>query len=255
MPEPMPILDLEVALLQTLGLKEVRVVEVGRGEWAYFAVGHAAAQLLLEWLNEAGRFAVGLDGGRAIRAFVEALNLPHSLARFPRLERLEFYALHGRTRRKSLWSASVNDILDAVAIRCHESELGKRVCCRSFEGDAVVEKLDAIFASIGAVDEQNRQVLQSRGIVLSNLDKAVGSFFSQPFDVTGQPVDGDISQALGSVSLEAVRLAVRRGTPVIGLVANPQRAMSALVACRSGLVNCLIADRRTAEALLKQATT
>jgi len=34
------------------------------------------------------------------------------------------------------------------------------------------------------------------------------------------------------------------------LVANSQRALSALVACRNGLVNCLIADRQTAEELI-----
>ncbi len=253
-PEPMPVLELEVALLQTLGLKEARVVEMGRSEWAYFAVGQATAQLLLEWLNEADYFAVGLDGGRAIRVFVEALNLPSSLSQCPHLSELELWALHYRPRRKSLWGAGVNDILDTVAMRCHGTELGKKVRCRPFKGDAVVERLNAIFVSIGAVDEQNRQVLQSSGIFLPNLDKAVGTLFSQPFDATGQPVDGDISQALGSVSLKAVQCAVRQGTPVVGLVANPQRALSALVACRSGLVNCLIADHQTAETLLKLAT-
>jgi DNA-binding transcriptional regulator LsrR (DeoR family) len=59
-------------LLKNLGLREVRVVEVGQSKWAYLAVGQAAAQLLLEWLKVAEEFAIGLDGGRAIRAFVEA---------------------------------------------------------------------------------------------------------------------------------------------------------------------------------------
>jgi DNA-binding transcriptional regulator LsrR (DeoR family) len=51
LPEPMPMLELEMALLQKFALREARVVEAGRAEWAYPAVGMAAAQLLLDWLQ------------------------------------------------------------------------------------------------------------------------------------------------------------------------------------------------------------
>jgi DNA-binding transcriptional regulator LsrR (DeoR family) len=251
LPDPTYALDAEMILLKNLGLREVRVVEVGQSKWAYLAVGQAAAQLLLEWLKVAEEFAIGLDGGRAIRAFVEALNLPHSLSQMHHLKRLELWALHYRPRRKSLWGAGVNDILDAVAIRCHGSEWSEKVLCRPFEGDAVVERLNAIFVSIGAVDEPNRQLLRAHNIFIPDLERAVGTLFSQPFDATGKPLGENISQALGSVSLGSIRHAVSQGIPVVGLVANPQRALSALVACRSGLVNCLIADRQTAEELIR----
>jgi hypothetical protein len=167
------------------------------------------------------------------------------------LKRLELWALHYRPRRKSLWGAGVNDILDAVAIRCHGSEWSEKVLCRPFEGDAVVERLNAIFVSIGAVDEPNRQLLRAHNIFIPDLERAVGTLFSQPFDATGKPLGENISQALGSVSLGSIRHAVSQGISVVGLVANPQRALSALVACRSGLVNCLISDRQTAEELIR----
>ncbi|MEZ8218818.1 DNA-binding transcriptional regulator LsrR, DeoR family [Candidatus Fervidibacteria bacterium JGI MDM2 SSWTFF-3-K9] len=244
LPEPTYALDMEIALLKNLGLREVRV------NLAYLAVGQAAAQLLLEWLKGAEEFAIGLDGERAIRAFVEALNLPHSLSQMHHLKRLELWALHYRPRRKSLWGAGVNDILDAVAIRCHGSEWSEKVLCRPFEGDAVVERLNAVFVSIGAVDEPNRELLRAHNIFIPDLEKAVGTLFSQPSDSTGEPLGEGISQALGSLSLGSIRKAVRQGIPVVGLVANPQRALSALVACRNGLVNCLIADRQTAEQII-----
>jgi DNA-binding transcriptional regulator LsrR (DeoR family) len=101
------------------------------------------------------------------------------------------------------------------------------------------------------VDEPNRQLLRAHNIFIPDLERAVGTLFSQPFDATGKPLGENISQALGSVSLGSIRQAVSQGIPVVGLVANPQRALSALVACRSGLVNCLIADRQTAEELIR----
>jgi len=251
LPEPMPMLELEMALLQKFSLQEARVVEAGRVEWAYPAVGMAAAQLLLDWLQEAERFALGLGGGRALRAFMEALNLPHALARLPRLRQLELWALYRRPARKSHWGSGINDILDAVAMRCHQFG-DQRVQCRPFEGEATATRLDALFASIGHFDEQDQQVLREAGVNPDALQGVVGTLLSQPFDAKGQPVGERINERIGVLSLKVVRQLVASGVPVVGLVAIPQRARPTVVACRNGLVNCLVVERRVAEAMLAE---
>lgn len=253
LPEPMPMLELEMALLQKFALREARVVEAGRAEWAYPAVGMAAAQLLLDWLQQMEHFALGLGGGRALRAFMEALNLPHALARLPRLRQLELWALYRRPFQQSHWGSGINDILDAVAMRCHQFGITQRVRCRPFEGEATAMRLDALFTAIGHFDERDRQMLQEAGVNPDDLKGVVGTLLSQPFDAKGQPIGERINEQIGVLSLKAVRRLVASGVPVVGLVAIPQRARPTVVAYQNGLVNCLVVERRVAEAMLAES--
>jgi DNA-binding transcriptional regulator LsrR (DeoR family) len=114
-------------------------------------------------------------------------------------------------------------------------------------------RLDALFTAIGHFDERDRQMLQEAGVNPDDLKGVVGTLLSQPFDAKGQPVGERINEQIGVLSLKAVRRLVASGVPVVGLVAIPQRARPTVVACQNGLVNCLVVERRVAEAMLAES--
>ncbi|GBC98443.1 Transcriptional regulator LsrR [bacterium HR17] len=249
-PEPIAVLELESALMERLGLMEVRVVHPVRDEWAYPAIGAAAAQWLKERWQRVSVFSVGLGGGRAVRALLEALDLPFCLRHFPALQRLHLFALQARLRERVLWGGGHPDLLDAVIMRCFNTTEGGRVICHPFEGDAVAEGLDAVFVSVGAFEVGDREVLQESGVTMGEVAGAVGTLLSQPFDAAGQPLGRNLGERLRTLSLQRLRELVSHGVPVFALVRGAERAQAAASALRGGLFNGLVIDRIGAETLL-----
>ncbi|MFA0730850.1 MAG: hypothetical protein LKKZDAJK_001416 [Candidatus Fervidibacter sp.] len=189
-PEPIGLLALEAALMERLGLMEVRVVHPVRDEWAYPAIGAAAAQWLQERWQGMEEMSVGLDGGRAIRALLEALNLPFCLRHLPNLKRLHLFALQARQRERVLWGGGHPDLPDTVVMRCWGTVEGQKVVCHPFAGDEVIELLGVVFVSISAFETEDREVLKASGVTMAEVQGVVGTILSQPFDGTGRPLGG-----------------------------------------------------------------
>jgi DNA-binding transcriptional regulator LsrR (DeoR family) len=249
-PEPIGLLALEAALMERLGLMEVRVVHPVRDEWAYPAIGAVAAQWLQERWQGMEEMSIGLDGGRAIRALLEALDLPFCLRHFPNLKRLHLFALQARQRERVLWGGGHPDLLDTVVMRCWGTVEGQKVVCHPFAGDEVVELLDVVFVSIGAFETEDREVLKASGVTMAEVQGAVGTILSQPFDGKGRPLGRNLGERLQTLSLQRLKKAVSDGVPVFVLVRGAARAQAAAAALRGGLFNCLVIDRVGAETLL-----
>jgi len=251
-PEPIPLLELESALMERLGLMEVRVVRPVRDEWPYPALGIAAAQWLKEHWQSTPELSVGLGGGRAVRALLEALNLPFCLRYFPKLQRLNLFALQARPRERVIWGEGITTFLATVVMRCFGTAEGQKVVCHSFCGDEVADLLDVVFASIGAFEVDDQEVLKASGIALEEVKGAAGTLLGQPFDSTGQTLGYNLGKRLQVLSLQRLKKLVRDGVPVFVFVSGLQRAKAAVAAWRGGLFNCMIVDKTGAEAMLSE---
>lgn len=74
------------------------------------------------------------------------------------------------------------------------------------------------------------------------LDRAAGDVLQHYFDINGQMVPWKGQEKMLAISVEQLR----RVPLLIGLVASPLKAVSIIGAARSGLINALVTDTRTA---------
>ncbi len=246
-PQPTEWLDLETALLRALDLAEVRVVQPAKGEWAYRSVGEAAAQLLLEWLTTAHQFAVGLGAGRAVRSFVEALHFPHLIKEFPKLQSLTFWALHSGSSPIITFSIGSEHLLHSIAMRCFGTDDAERVRCRRWRPN-LSPPFDAIFVSVGALDEMERAYLQKvMGVPAERLRTAVGTILNQPFDAEGRAIPISLPQTVTLFPLGRLRKLASDGVPVVAIACGAVKAPAVLAAWKGKFFNCLVTDRACAE--------
>ncbi|MFA0754624.1 MAG: hypothetical protein YPKNTGVA_000118 [Candidatus Fervidibacter sp.] len=251
-PQPTEWLDWEMALLRELDLAEVRVVQPVRDEWAYRSVGEAAAQLLLEWLATARHFSVGLGAGRAVRSFVEALRFPHLLKTLPKLQSLTFWALHSGIFQPITLSIGSEHLLHSIAMRCFGAEDAERVQCRRWRPD-LSPHFDAIFVSVGVLDDMERAYLQTvMGVPAERMRRAVGTILNQPFDAEGQAIPIDLPQTVTLFPLERLQKLAGRGVPVVAIACGAAKAPAILAAWRGKFFNCLVTDLACAERIASE---
>lgn len=249
-PQPTHWLDLEMALLRHLHLLEVRVVQPARDEWVYHSVGEAAAQLLMEWLKTAQYFSVGIGAGRTMRAFTEALQLPHLLETLPQLRSLTFWALHSGPSHKITYSAGSAHLLHSVAMRCFDTGGSERISCRLWQPH-LAPHMDAIFVGVGVLDNDERTYLQTvMGLRPEQISTAVGTVLNQPFDDHGRPLCRNLSPNVTVLPLRQLQRWVRQGKLVVAVTCGAHKAAAVLAAFKGNLFNCLVTDRACAEALL-----
>jgi deoxyribonucleoside regulator len=114
----------------------------------------------------------------------------------------------------------------------------------------VVRQASCFMASIGTV-ENNATVVQTGFLDISTLDRlkargTVGDISGHYFDIHGRPVHGDIEDRIMALSWEDLQ----RLEDVVAVICGRNKLKAALGALRTGLLDALIIDERTAIAIL-----
>lgn len=119
------------------------------------------------------------------------------------------------------------------------------------EASSLFEKLDLALVGIGSLEPS--KVLTASGNILSREERgelhrqgAVGDICFRYFDAEGRPIKSSLMKRVIGIDLEKLRACKR----VVGVAGGAQKVQGILGALRGGLIDILITDQRTAEALL-----
>jgi len=248
---PSEAMALELALLETMGLCEARVVTVAEGESGLAKVGEAAAEVFFELARNKMTFTVGFGGGRTVNAMVNALKLPASLSRLPHLKSLNIWALDSNPLPKVLGLAA-HTLIAAIAARCLQRS-DRIVRCFAYQSDEGTPDLDAVFIGIGifAPGETLSLYAQEVGLPVKGLaTKVAGSTLFQGISPEGSIVPLGFEGRVQALPLSRLQRLVAEGRPVVIIASGAHKAPAILAAHRAGLFNGLVVDRELAIALL-----
>lgn len=249
-------LELEAALTRRFGLQQVRVAPgLGAGTDPARATAAAAAALLESYLARAEPQTIAFGTGRALSAMVG------ELAAVP-TERHRVVSLIGNIAPDG--SASFYDVIMRLADKLHAPHYPMPVPLVSETAEEralfhalrpvqrvvqLAEEADVIFVGIGQmgddaplykdgfVTERQLHEMQAKG--------AAGELVGGVFDLSGQYIETPISALVGGVRVEA-----GRAGPVIAVAAGPSKVTAIRAALAGRLINALVTDEPTAEALL-----
>ena len=257
-PPPGIYADLEARLEAAFGLREAVVAEVPHDapEVVGREVGSAAAGYLQRVLDDGTR--LGLSWGSTLKALVDSLT-PHEHGAIHVVQLLggvgppesEEHAFELARRAAHLLDARLSllpapGLVESAAVR------------RALLADAYVQDvlelfttLDVAFVGIGALETnavlarepsrirpEERQELARAG--------AVGDIAMRFFDAAGRPVHGALDDRTIGITLDQLRRTGR----VVGVAGGPQKTAAIRGALLGRLVDVLVTDRHTAEALV-----
>jgi DNA-binding transcriptional regulator LsrR (DeoR family) len=237
------------SLVARLRLRHAAVVEVPSSE-ALAALAAPVGELLLEAGLRAGS-VVAVGWGRAIRAVVEAglpsipgiITVPATggmQQQAPHFQINEFVRRAAEQMRGA--PAFVHaPYLPAPAVR--DVLLSDPTIAESVK---LWDRLDAAIVGIGLPHAMNAPEASAATPGEQALADAAGDVIRHYFDAEGRLIDWE-----GEERMMAASVAQLRRTPlVIGVASDVQKAAAIIGACRAGLVNTLVTDARTAEAVL-----
>lgn len=247
---------LEAALLKRFPLQHVRVApSLGPEVDPTRAIAGPAAALLESFLRRPDPLIVALGTGRALRAMVDEL-VPMQA------EHHRFVSLIGNIAPDG--SASFYDVIMRIADKVHAPHFPMPVPVMSDTAEeraflmrlrpvqtiiALAEQADVTFVGVGQMGNDAPLFVDgfvSRGM-LSDLQRqgAVGEIVSWVFDQNGHYIDSDRNALVGGLRIEA-----GREKPVIGVAAGKSKVTAIHAALFGHIINGLVTDERTAEALL-----
>jgi DNA-binding transcriptional regulator LsrR (DeoR family) len=120
------------------------------------------------------------------------------------------------------------------------------------EASALFERLDLALVGIGSMEPS--RMLAVSGNIFSREDRAelqrlgaVGDICFRFYNANGQPIKSQLMKRVIGIDLDKLR----RSKRVVGVAGGMQKMNSILGALRGGLIDVLITDPRTAEALSK----
>jgi DNA-binding transcriptional regulator LsrR (DeoR family) len=239
------------ALAGTLGLRRAMVIPAGPGV-ALAALADLAARVLAS-VDLAPGSVVALGWGRTMAQVVAALPPLPDVAIVPTIgglaEQDASFQLNELVRRAAVASGGHAHFLHAPA-------MPSPALRRSLEGDPAIrevlacwDRISVALVGIGAppssVQRAWTHLPGSRGVLVD----AVGDISWRYFDLAGEPVHYPEEQRLLGVSREQLAAA---GT-LLAVAAGVDKAPSILGACRTRLVDVLVTDSTTAEAVLALA--
>ena len=254
-------LDLETRVEEGYALDSVHVVEGGAGQSADVLrrqLGAAAAQYLARAVRPGE--TIGLAWGTTLSAMVDAM-VPMATANVRVVQILggvgapdapEYGAELVRRLARQLEAQAV--LLPApgiVATAAVRDVLSKDKHVRAALDE--LDSLDTVFVGLGSLatntvlndghtlSRQARKELQSR--------RAVGDIALRFFDDGGAPVSTSLDDRMLGISTEQLR----KVKQVVAVAGGSDKLAAIAAALRAGIVDVLITDRITAEALAKRA--
>lgn len=248
---PSEAMALEMALLQTLRLQEVRVVAVTEGQSGLTLVGETAAELFFDLARNRQSFTVGLGGGRTINAMVNALKLPATLSRLPKLQNLNIWALDSNPLPKVV-GISAHTLVASLAMRCLPSA-NSIVHCFAYQDAEQSPTFDAIFIGFGVLAPGETLTLYAEeiGLPVRQLQRRVaGATLFQCINADGEIVPSGFEGKVVALPLTVLQRMVREGKPVIVVASGAHKAPALLAAHRARLFNGLVVDDQLAQSLL-----
>ncbi len=238
----------EFALLQKWQLKEVRVVpslNENSGETLRL-LGEETVRLFTSLVEGKDSVAVGLGGGRAVRAFLEALDFDQLLRQHPSLKRLILCALTPNPFPRVL-GVVAETLLAPLATRYKTDRL--QICRYTPKGI----QLDAVFLSVGSsLAPDNIFFFAQEEEIASMREQIAGLILFSFITHEGRTITPRWARELGAFSLNLLSKMVSQGKPVVLLAQGVHKVPVILAARRAGLFNCLVVDRDLAEALIAQ---
>ncbi|WP_307437555.1 sugar-binding transcriptional regulator [Labrys monachus] len=242
--------EIEERLVQRLGLRRALVIDAPEAGTLASLAAPVGTMLKERGLGQGGVLAIGW--GRAVRAVIQS--------GLPRLPGVVTVPANG-AMQETAEHFQINEFVRLAAEQAggsprflHAPYLPSKPLRDAFLADAgfqdtiaLWDRVDAAIVGIGlphaADPSQGRQVVTPDEI---DLFGAVGDVIRHYFDVQGNLVPWD-----GENRLLAMSPAQLRAVPlVIGVAAAVAKAPAILGAARGGLVNALVTDMRTAQAIL-----
>jgi DNA-binding transcriptional regulator LsrR (DeoR family) len=249
-------LDLESALTKRFALTRCRVAPgLGAGVDPVLAIAPAAAAEIERFLRMTEPLVIALGTGRALRATVDAIG---SMA----AEHHRLVSLIGNIAPDG--SASFFDVIMRIADKVHAPHYPMPVpviSATAEENEAfhalrpvrkVVElarAADVIFVGVGQMG--NDAPLLADGfvtreeLVAMQAAGAVGEVAGWVYDSDGHYLELGTNCRVGGVRVDA-----GRKTPVIGIAAGPSKVPAITAALKSGILNGVITDEASAQAIL-----
>lgn len=252
--------ELEDQLTSRFDLKDAVVVDCpAEGEAMVRDLGVALAYFL-ETTLKPGR-VVGISSwSRSLFAMVDALHPSDSCKDGKVVQILggvgnvgnEFHAIHLAQRLAASIGAGAVLLQSPAVVGSPEAQ---RVLSRDQavqEASALFDKLDVALVGIGSMEPS--RMLAVSGNIFSREERAqlqrlgaVGDICFRFFNADGQPIKSPLMKRVIGIDLVKLR-ACRR---VVGVAGGAQKMNAILGALRGGLIDVLITDQRTAEALSK----
>ncbi len=250
--------QLELALLETWNLREVRVVpSFDDDEQGYNALGKAAAGFFWQLAEGKESFCVGISWGRSVLAMVDALMLPELTERVTKLKQLTFIALVNIPPAHSplLLGTTPQSLLGTLMLRFSNSPNTHRLTfslsCLTFQNDHSVPTLDAVFTGIGVLSTGRLiQAYASELRISFKRKNLFGEMLFQFFDRKGKVLPDQWNGRVKTFLLSRLQDMVAKGKPVVVIAKGKQKLQALKAASQSKLFNCLIVDRSLAEAML-----
>jgi DNA-binding transcriptional regulator LsrR (DeoR family) len=250
--------ELEDQIISRFDLKDAVVVDCpAEGEAMVRDLGAALAYFLESTLKP-GKIVGISSWSRSLFAMVDALH-PGDYCTNGKVVQIlggvgnvgsEFHAIHLAQRLAGSIGAKPVLLQSPAIVGTAEAQ---RVLARDTavqEASALFDKLDVSLVGIGSMEPS--RMLQVSGNIFSREERAelqrlgaVGDICFRFFDADGQPVKSPLMKRVIGIDLVKLR-ACRR---VVGVAGGAQKLQAILGALRGGLLDVLITDQRTAEAL------
>lgn len=249
-------LHLEAELVRRYGLKDCRVAPgLGATGDPTRAIAGVAAGLFESFLGRSDPQVIAVGTGRALRAMADELQQQ-------RCDRHRIVSLIGNIAPDG--SASFFDVLMRIADRLHAPHYPMPVPVISDTVDeraafhrlrpvqavvALARAADATFVGVGQMGDDAPLYLDGF-ITAGDLAElrargAAGEIAGNIFDAAGRYLDSGISARMGGV-----RIAPGRAEPIIGVAAGASKIPAIRAALAGRIINGLVTDEMTAQALL-----
>ena len=252
--------DLEDKLASQFDLKDAIVVDCpAEGEATLRDLGIALAYFL-ETTLKPGKIVGISSWSRSLFAMVDALH-PSDYCKDGKVVQIlggignvrsDFHAIHLAQKLAASIGARPVLLQSPAVVGTPEAQ---RVLSRDqavLEASALFDKLDIALVGIGSMEPS--KMLAVSGNIFSREERAelqrsgaVGDICFRFFDAEGQPVKSPLMKRIIGIDLVKLR-ACRR---VVGVAGGAQKVPAILGALRGGLIDVLITDQHTAEALTK----
>jgi DNA-binding transcriptional regulator LsrR (DeoR family) len=253
--------ELEDELASRFDLKDAVVVDCpAEGEAMVRDLGAALAYFLETTLKPDK--IVGISSwSRSLFAMVDALHPGDYCAGGKVVQILggvgnvgsEFHAIHLAQRLAGSIGAKPVLLQSPAVVGSPEAQ---RVLSRDSavqEASSLFERLDIALVGIGSLEPS--KMLTASGNILSREERtelqrsgAVGDICFRYFNADGQPIKSALMKRVIGIDLPKLRACKR----VVGVAGGSQKVQAILGALRGGLIDVLITDQRTAQALIAQ---
>jgi DNA-binding transcriptional regulator LsrR (DeoR family) len=250
--------DLEDQLTSRFDLKDAVVVDCpAEGEAMVRDLGAALAYFLETTLNP-GKIVGISSWSRSLFAMVDSLHPGDYCADGKVVQILggvgnvgsEFHAIHLAQRLAASIGATPVLLQSPAVVGSPEA---RRVLSRDAavqEASALFDKLDIALVGIGSMEPS--RMLAVSGNIFSRKERAelqrigaVGDICFRFFDAEGEPIKSSLMKRVIGIDLVKLRACKR----VVGVAGGVPKVQAILGALRGGLIDVIITDQRTAQAL------